>query len=421
MADVGNRGGRPSERDEPALIELVMLEPGPVPGHALPAARPGGPRSPGPPAPRLRPLLAGVALVAALAIVIVAVARDDGGDAPQAAVPASTVVPTTIAATSIPTTSIPTTSSAPSTPASTPVTTARVSLGPGPVLGVAHGWMLVSFDGLTMTLLDLDSGKTDTATFNIGRFAGVLDSAIMLSDRFVFAQRDGAPSVWSQRFRDEPATMVLNDASIVTASSSPGRFWVALSQAGANGEQLVAEVDPTGRRWATVAVPAGLRVVGSSAAGLWLTGSGRIFAISRESVLQQVAVGTVIDASSTGVLYDDCVVAGPCTLRLAGTSGPLPRSSGVGPSAEFEIARPWYFSDPALSPDGRWLLLTDRVLDRRTNNQINLNHFLKMWRWSPGGEWLFAQTENGGTIAWNLADGRQIQLGDFALTAIVVR
>jgi len=221
MADVGNRGGRPSERDEPALIELVMLEPGPAPGNALPAARPGGPRSPGPRGPRLRPLLAAVALVVALSIVIVVVARDDERDAQQAAVPGSTVVPTTIAAT--PTTIAPSTAGA--TFPSGPITTAPVSLGPGPVLGTPRGWTLVSFDSVSLKLLDLDSGQTDTSTYDIGRFAGATQSSIMLSDRFVYTEQRGAPSVWSQRFLNEPQAIVLNDASIaerVTVLGRPG-------------------------------------------------------------------------------------------------------------------------------------------------------------------------------------------------------
>jgi hypothetical protein len=366
----------------------------------------------------LRPLLAAVALVVALSIVIVFVARDDGRDAQQAAVPGSTVVPTTIAATSIPTTSI-----APSTAGATipagPITTAPVSLGPGPVLGAPHGWTLVSIDSVPMKLLDLDTGKTDSFDYKAGQFKN--QSSIILSDRFVYTQHDGAPSVWSQRFRDEPQTMVLNDATIITPSSSPGRLWVALNQEGVNGEQLVAEIDATGRRWNTVAIAKGLRVVGSSATGLWLTGSGRIFSITREGVLQQVGVGTLVDASSTGILFDDCAVDGTCTLRLATTSGPLPQSSRVGPSADIRVARPNSSSDSALSPNGRWLLLADGAIDRRTSGPIRHDFVLQSWRWSPDSEWLFAWTANSGTIAWNLSDGRKIPLGNFALSGLVAR
>ena len=72
-----------------------------------------------------------------------------------------------------------------------------------------------------------------------------------------------------------------------------------------------------------------------------------------------------------------------------------------------------------MSPNGRWLLLDDGVLDRRASNQISRDYFLKSWRWSPDAEWLFAETEDAGTMAWNLADGRQILLGDFKLSAIL--
>jgi hypothetical protein len=156
-----------------------------------------------------------------------------------------------------------------------------------------------------------------------------------------------------------------------------------------------------------------------SSAGLWLSGSGRIFAITREGVLQQIAVGTVIDASIAGVLYDDCAIAGPCTLRIASTAAPFVQASRVGPSAEVHIARSNLRSDSALSPNGRWLLLADGAIDRRTSGQISHDFVLQSWRWSPDSEWLFAWTANMGTMAWNLGDGRQIRLGNIVLSGIV--
>ncbi|MEO8694457.1 MAG: hypothetical protein ABI658_13125, partial [Acidimicrobiales bacterium] len=327
---------------------------------------------------------------------------------------------TTIPTTTIPTTTIPTTTiTASATTVSSPPPPARVSLGSGPVLGAARGWALATLDGSTLSLVDLDTGATERFTFDVALVGEPTRSTIFFSDRFVYTQHDGAPSVWSQRFADATPTILVNDASIIAASANAGRFWVALNQAGLNGEQLVAEVDTGGRRYNTVAVPSGLQVMGVSATGLWLRGSGRIYHMAGGGALQAVAIGTIVDASSTGVLYDDCAIAGPCTLRVANTPGSQPSSSNVGPSAEIEIAHGWYRSDPAMSPNGRWLLLTNAVLDRRASKQIGREQFLKSWLWSPDGEWLFAQTENAGTIAWNLADGRQIALGDFALSGIV--
>jgi hypothetical protein len=154
---------------------------------------------------------------------------------------------------------------------------------------------------------------------------------------------------------------------------------------------------------------------------LWLTGSGRIFAITRDGVLQQVAVGTVVDASLSGVLYDDCPIAGPCTLRLASTPAPVALSVHIGPSAEIRVARPNSRSDAALSPNGRWLLLADGAIDRQTNGYINHDFVLQSWRWSPDSAWLIVWTANAGTIAWNLADRRQIRLGNIALSGLVAR
>jgi len=412
MADVGKRGDRPSDREAPALIELVMLDPAPAPSIGAPSA------TPRPRAPRPRRRWPPVALAAVLAVVIVATVLGDAGDDGQpAAVPVSTLTPTSIAATSIPATSVaPTT--APATTAGSPVTSARVSLGPGPVLGVERGWTLVSFDSPTLQMLDLDTGKSERFEFDIRRFAGATESVIVFSDRFVYTQHDGAPAVWSQRFVDKAPTILINDASIIAASSDAGRFWVALNQAGVNGEQLVAEVDTSGRRHNIVAVPLGLQVTGASAAGLWLRGSGRIYHFTSGGALQAVAIGTTIDASRTGVLYDDCAIAGPCTLRVASTPGSQPSSSNIGPSALIETARPKFPSDPAMSPNGRWLLLYHGVLDRRTSDQTFSSFLVEAWRWSPDGEWLFARTSFG-AIAWNLADGRQIPLGDLALAGIV--
>jgi hypothetical protein len=402
-----------------------MLDPGPRPRAASGATKPS-PR----PERRARRRWPLAALVAVLAMVlVVTVVRDDGSHAPPAAVPASTRVPATITAapttvpstTAAPTTTVPTTTvpstTVPATTVGGPSTSVPVSLGPGPVLGAARGWALASLDGSRLSLLDLDTGRTARFTFDVALVGD--QPTLFFSDRFVYTKRDGAPSVWAQRFVDSTPTIVLDDASVITASANAGRFWVALNQAGLNGEQLVAEVDTGGRRYNVVAVPLGLRVMGASATGLWLQGSGRVYHLASGGELQDLAIGTILDASRRGVLYDDCAIAGPCTLRVANIPGTSPASSNVGPSAEIEIARGWYRSDPAMSPNGRWLLLTGAVLDRRASNQIGRKEFFKSWLWSPDGEWLFAQTENAGTIAWNLADGREIRLGDFDLSGIV--
>ena len=67
------------------------------------------------------------------------------------------------------------------------------------------------------------------------------------------------------------------------------------------------------------------------------------------------------------------------------------------------------------------MLLADGVLDRRTGGQVTHTFVLQSWRWSPDSEWLFAWTANAGTIAWNLADGRQVRLGNLPVAGVVVR
>jgi len=292
---------------------------------------------------------------------------------------------------------------------------APVALGPGPVLGAVHGWTVVSFDGVTLGLLDLDTGATTRFVYE---GTGAVKSTVMLADRFMYTDHGGAPTVWSQRYRDEPPTLVQQDASIITTSVE-GRVWVALNQAGVNGELLVAEIDGDGRRLTLLTIPNGLRVVGPISNGLWLTGSGRIFVLARDGVLQDVAIGAVIDASVNGLLYDDCAIAGPCTLRIV---SPTARQSRLGPSAELRLPATPDSTDSPVSPNGRWLLLADGVLDRRTGAQVSHTFDLRAWRWSPDGDWLFVSTTGGATVAWNLIDGRQLPLpGIGPLSGVVAR
>ena len=157
--------------------------------------------------------------------------------------------------------------------------------------------------------------------------------------------------------------------------------------------------------------------MGASSAGLWLSGSGRIYSLSRSGGLLAVAVGTVVDASLSDVLYDDCAIAGPCTLRAA---GPTATQARIGPSAEIRIPVTNDRSDSALSPDGRWLLLEDGLLDRRTGARVAHSFVLRSWRWSPDGRWLFVFPANSDSVAVNLADGRNVHLGHIGVLAGVV-
>ena len=142
MTDVGNRGGRPIQRDELPMIELEMLDTEPLPARASPSREPRRPT---------RWWMIAVPGVV-LALVVAAVAAAQGGGsheslpvvAPSTLTPATTAspTPTTVASTATvaPTTTVPPTTTRP------PATTERVVLGPGPVLGAAHGWLVVSFD-----------------------------------------------------------------------------------------------------------------------------------------------------------------------------------------------------------------------------------------------------------------------------------
>jgi hypothetical protein len=63
-----------------------------------------------------------------------------------------------------------------------------------------------------------------------------------------------------------------------------------------------------------------------------------------------------------------------------------------------------------LSPDGRWLLLADSLLDRRSNQRHPHSYGVFGWRWSPDGEWLFLSTAAEG-VAWNLRDLQRVGVG----------
>jgi hypothetical protein len=199
--------------------------------------------------------------------------------------------------------------------------------------------------------------------------------------------------------------------------------WVALELDRPRTEYRVAEMDGAGRLSSIMTIPDGLRVVGASATGLWLEGSGRIYALARNGGLLPIAVGTTIDSSIGGLLYDDCAIAGPCTMRLARSNGSPPL--GVGPTAELHVASAINRSDSALSPNGRWVLLSDGLLDRVTGGRVSHDFILWTWRWSSDGEWVFLWAANEDAIAWHLADARQVPLGDFdhlaALTGVVSR
>jgi hypothetical protein len=299
------------------------------------------------------------------------------------------------------------------------------------VLGAAHGWLVVSFDGERRSVLDLDTGKAETVTYVPYGPDGLradLRAPIVLADRLVYTAFDaGVSSVRSVRAGDEPPTLVIDHASILTPSSIPGRFWVALDTDQKSTDQnsnahKVAEIDQDGRVASTVSIPDGLRVVGAGATGLWLAGSGRIYSLTRGGLLQAIAVGVVVDASVSGVLFDDCAIAGACSLRFASPTPTLATLPLVGPSSEIHPATTIEPTDPAMSPDGRYLLLSDGLLDRRTGGRTAHPFILQAWRWSPDGQWLFVWTAHYETIAWNLVDGRQINLGNTnGLSGVVSR
>jgi len=357
-----------------------------------------------------------VVLAVVIAFVVAGGSNDDRVAVPApsttAAIPETTVAPSISVAPSTSVAPLITVNSVPPVPG--------VPLPSGDVWGTARKWTLVSFTLVRLSLLDLGTGMTESFDFAPDRFSGATQSMIAFSDHFVYTRRDGgSPSVRSQRYRDEPSTLVLDHASIVTTSTSPDLLWVALENDGADGDggQRVAEIDHGGRLVTTLEVPPGLRVLGAGPTGLWLSGSGRIYSLDRDGRLIAKEVGSVVDVSPLGVLVDDCSIAGPCTLRLAGET-----SRRIGPSAEMRVATGTNSRDPALSPNGRWLLLADGLLDRQTGGQVPHSFEFRTWRWSPDSEWLFLVTTGSGVLAWNLADGRQITFGRLGdLSGVVVR
>jgi hypothetical protein len=271
-----------------------------------------------------------------------------------------------------------------------------------------------------MTLVDLDSGRVSRFP-SVARTTSGAEFPIVFRDRVVytvyeFTARPPAPSVWSQALDATEPTLAADRASILTLSAAPNRLWIQLVDGATDEGYRVAEIDLDGRRVTTLTVPAGLAVVGASMDGLWLFGSGVVFAMTRAGAIRPMATGTFIDSNATGVLYDDCAVAGPCTLRYVNLQS---STSIVGPSATLHPAGGGEHVESVLSPDGRWLLLRDGLLDRRSNTRHDHGYDVRGWQWSADGEWLFLSS-NLDAVAWNLRDMRRVELGvDDRLTGVI--
>ena len=407
MSDVGIRGERPSSNEPPPLIELVVLEPRPKIATTVAASDPQPGRSS---SPRRGRRVALVALIGVSAVIAIAVAVGDAGEN-KTRPPASTGARATDArATIAPLTTTGVPPSITIGPTSTPATSASPNLTvPQGFPGGPKGYTWVSFNRSEMATLDLENGQLSKYPSS-ARTVGDADSPVVFRDRvlytsYVVTGNARRPTVWSQAYADAPPVKVVDRATIVTESATPNRLWIRLVDETTDDGYPVAEIDLDGRRVTTLTVPAGLRVVGASTDGLWLFGSGVVFAITRAGAVRPIATGSVRASAFAGVLYDDCATAGPCSLRYVNWQS---MTSLVGPSAELQLADTSI--DPVLSPDGRWLLLADRLLDRRSNTPHAHPYELLGWRWSADGEWLFLSTR-GDAVAWNLRDQRRVGLG----------
>ena len=406
---MGIRGGRPSDSQSPPLIELELLDVRPntrrVPVTQGPVRRDGAPDR------RPRPRAGSVALGVAAVFAVGALVAMPRGDGEAESTPATTAPTTTLVApaTVTPIATAPTTAPTSTTVAvvTVPTTTSRA---PGPVLGVARGWSLVSFNRSSLTVVDLDTGGV-TTTRDQSRQQGGAERPIVLSDRVVYTWSDPrlpepSPSVWSQRLRDESPVRIIDRAWTIASSSRAGFFWVVPTPVPASGVRVV-EIDVTGAPATTLTIPAGLQIVGPSADGLWLTGSGRIYSLSRAGQLRSVAVGRLVDASVPGAVFENCPPATLCSLAVAKADGSI---STVGPSPDLPLVRDEFGGSSILSPDGRWLLLKNGVIDRNTGVQVRHVFTIESWRWSPDSTWLFLESRNDGPLAWNVREQRFVSL-----------
>jgi hypothetical protein len=271
-----------------------------------------------------------------------------------------------------------------------------------------------------MTMIELESRQVSRFPSGV-RVTGGAEFPIVFRDRVLYTSyemtaRPVTPSVLSQAFDTTPPSLVADRATIVAVSAAPNRLWVRLVDEATDQGYRVAEIELDGRRVSTLTVPAGLAVVGASTDGLWLFGSGVVFALTRSGAIRPIATGTYVDSNAMGVLYDDCAVAGPCTLRYVNS---LSSTSMVGSSETLRPAGGREHVDSVLSPDGRWLLLDNGLLDRRSNTRHDHDYDLRGWQWSADGEWLFLSS-NLDAVAWNLRDMRRVELGvDDRLTGVI--
>jgi hypothetical protein len=282
-----------------------------------------------------------------------------------------------------------------------------------------QGYTWVSFGRADMTLIDLDTGERSTYP-SPERTAGGAESPIAFGDRVLYTSYDlspsgQTPSVWSQTLGADRPVRLVERAVVVVASTRPGHVWIQPRMAAVENYEAV-EIDLTGHTVTTLTIAAGLRVAGASANGLWLVGSGRILEIDRSGVVREIAEGALIDTSPDAVLYHDCPLAGPCTVRAANAT----REWHIGSSATLDRASTHDGSDSMMSPDGRWLLTARALFDRTTSSSVAHSFELRSWRWSADGEWLFVSSANTDSIAWNLRDLRQVSLGVLGLLSGVV-
>lgn len=390
------------------MIELELLDARPERVVAHPPAgdapRPKSPR-------RGRDLV--VIAVAAFVVVAIAAAllRDDGDEALRT--PATTSSPTTTAV--VPSSLVlPTTRSVfvPGVGELFPTTT--IASAPSVAATELNRWLLVGLGPTELSVLDLTTRALEELSRPPEQRTRFHEAPIVVGDRVVYTTNAPAAAVWTQRLRDPSATRLLDRASVIAKSSSAGLFWVVLHEESTLEHYRVAEIDVEGRRTTTLTVPAGLVVAGVHSTGLWLTGNGRIFSMTRAGTVQQIAVGTLVDASLGGVIFDDCAIAGPCSLQLARNTSSRSR---IGPTAEIPVPRSVVDSDSMLSPDGRWLMLSNGILDLRTGGQLRHVFRVQAWRWSPDGQWVFLSISDG-TMAWNLGDQRLVALNEFGTRVI---
>ena len=395
------RGVPSAQGDDALVVEEIGAEGS---GHDVVFARPRVGRS--------RWLAAGV--VGLTGLVVASVALGGGGQGAVVPTTASTVAPVarTTVASSAATTAAPSTSSSvdeitsPATPATTRPTSGRV--GTGPLLGEPSGLVVYSVTVGRLVRLDLDSGIiTDTSLDMSG-------DQIWPTSLGAVAQASVGPLVLLPRDGSPPRSLA-GFGSTLLGEGPPGRLWYQDSASAGDAASLWyrdgADAEPV-----PVAVPAGPndQPVPDGLGGVLMTAGGGIYRLVPGEPPRRLGSGYLADARNGHSLEYTCDAVMACGFVVrdlrTGATRPAPGDAA-------QILRS---GGGQLAPDGRWVLVSgeidgagfDRIrafgpdgavvdLGSGANRSCVHRYCPSQPAWSPDGRWVIGSREPGVLWAWH--------------------